>query len=122
METKQVTYRTLIGNELEELLPTLQRIGWSIPHPELATGQVAEVDGKIVGFVITQLVPHAEPEWVDVQYRGTGIAEELANRAIETLRGGGAKGILTVAQNEFSEKLCESVGMKPIPGKLYRLE
>lgn len=118
-ETMTVTYRDLENQECKELIPALEQAGFSLPYPETSVPIVAEVDGRIVGFGIAQLVPHAEPIHVLPEWRGAGIAEELSRRVIAKLVESGHDKFCALATNAFAEKLCEANGMVEVKGKLY---
>ena len=116
-----ITYRILETSEVGRLAPILQSLGWNLPYPQTTTVLAAEDKGKIVGFVCQTLLPHLEPEWVAPEYRGTGMADELALRGAEVFRTADVKNFLSVAGNPHAERICRDVlGMKKVEGAVYR--
>ena len=116
-----VSYIQLIGKQVEQLKPILDKLGWAVPHPVNAVAVTAVYQGRVVGFFVLQLIPHAEPMWVSPEVRGTGIAEELLAKGKEILVESGAKGWLSICTNPFSERLAAQLGMEPAEkqGVLY---
>lgn len=115
-----IQYATLSGENAETMAAKLKAVnGTVIPHPKLSSIEVAIKDGKIIGYGVSQFMFHAEPIFVDKEHRGTGIAEELANRVIKRILECNGKAFVAIATNEFSEKLCRSQGMSEVPGKLF---
>lgn len=114
-----ISYRDLSGQECTELAPALQKAGMTIAYTHLADPVVAEVDGKIVGFCFAQLIPHWEPLWVEREWRGMGIAEELAKRALEKITKTGAQKFCCITTSAFAEKLAREAGMREVEGKLF---
>jgi GNAT superfamily N-acetyltransferase len=115
----EVVFEDLKGDAVEKLAPYLKMAGMSIAYPHMADPVCAKVGNQIIGFAFAQLLPHWEPLWVVPEYRGTGVAEELARRALEKILKTGAQRILLCADNPFAEKLAMKYGFHAIPGKLY---
>jgi len=82
---------------------------------------VAEEDGQIIAFNVWQLIPFAGPLYVDPEYRGTGIAVELADQMLTFLVDNKARGWIAAASNRHSQKLCESRGMTKIETPVYAM-
>ena len=80
---------------------------------------VAEVGKRIVAFHILQLVPHAEPQWVSEEYRGTGLAGEMADAMVEFLRSMQSRGWFVVADSPHAEVLCRRHGMELLKSPVY---
>jgi len=97
----------------------MKKAGMSVAYSHLAEPIVAEVDGQIVGFCFAQLIPHFEPLYVMPEWRGTGIAEELAQRAMKKITDTGAQRFMCVVQSQFAEALCKKLGMRAVPGVIY---
>lgn len=114
-----ITYRILEKGEQERILPILQDQGWFIPYSESCLILAAIDDGEIVGFSVTQLVPHIEPIWVKESYRGSGLALDLAKKAQEQLEAQGVNLYVAGAGNPFAEKLCEAIGMEKVSTAMY---
>jgi GNAT superfamily N-acetyltransferase len=80
---------------------------------------LAERDGEIVGFCVLQMLPHLEPLFVDKSVRGTGVAEELADRMVEWMHEIKARGWMTVAEHPAAKLLCEREGMHRMDAPVY---
>lgn len=116
----EVRYESLAQGDIDALAPALKKAGMTIAYPHLAEPIVAkDPDGKIIGFCFSQLLPHWEPLWVDTDWRGTGLAEELAKRALQKIVDTGAQRILVVIQSPFAEKIAIANGFHAVEGKLY---
>ena len=81
--------------------------------------RAAFANGKLVGFSVVQLFPFAGPLWVDKAYRGTGIAEDLADQTVEWMAEMNARGFIVIADNPTSVQFCEKHGMKKIASPVY---
>ncbi len=115
-----VTFKWLNGQECCEWLnEVMARKGWAELNPQTARALVAYKDERIVGFIVIQLFPHAEPLYVDPEFRGTGLADELADRMYEFLKEVRTRGYMVVAESPFAEKLCEARGMKRVNYPVY---
>jgi hypothetical protein len=114
-----LTYRWLYRDDLNQLEPTLRAQGW-ISLNEERSAAIAAFDGdRLVGFLVVQEVPHVEPLFVDLQYRGSGVAEELGERMAEKLREHVCRGVMIIANNPASAKLAEKFGMEKITSPVY---
>ena len=114
-----VEFESPAQGDIEALAPALRQAGMTIAYPHLAEPIVAKFHDEIIGFAFAQLLPHCEPIWVNPNWRGMGLAEELARRVVEKIELTGAKRFMCVAQNQFAERLCEEMGMKRVVGVLY---
>jgi GNAT superfamily N-acetyltransferase len=114
-----VEFESLAQGDIEALAPALKEAKMTISYPHLAEPIVAKVNGEIVGFAFAQLLPHCEPLHVLPEWRGQGIAEELARRVVALIEATGAGRFCCVASNRFVEDLCLKMGMIPVPGVLY---
>ena len=114
-------YRLLDKSEIAKLAPTLQQLGWAIAYPQTCQVLAAVENGEIVGFQMLQLLPHLEPLYLAPEYRGTGLADELAKRGMEIFQTAGASQVLAVAGNAHAERICRDVlGMKKIDGVIFK--
>ena len=119
VDPKDLTYRVLAGNELSLLETVIRHRGWSELNYETSMA-IAAFDGrKLVGFNVLQSFPHAEPMFVQPEYRGTGVAEELADRLLGFMREIKIRGFMVVADSEFAAKLCEGRGMELVTSPVY---
>lgn len=115
-----ITFKWLEGQEACDWLnDVLKARGWAELNPHTARALCAYKDERIVGFHIIQLYPHAEPLYVDPEYRGTGLAEDLADRMYEFLKEVRTRGYMVVCESPFAEKLCEARGMKKVTYPVY---
>ena len=113
---ENVVLRDLEPEESEKLKPVLQRVGFYLPLPHLASVIVAEYQGEIVGFGTAQLMCHVEPLFVYPEWRGTGLAGILADAVAAKLDG---KPYICIAGNAFAEQICRERGMREVPGKVF---
>lgn len=80
---------------------------------------MAERGGELEGFIVLQLVPHTEPLFVKPSARGTGLAEELADRMVDYMNEVHARGYMVVADNPSAARLCEARGMTRVEAPVY---
>src|SRR6266446_10267452 len=81
-----MTFTWLDGPDLDILGPILQRHGWVSPNPRLSRALIVfDSQNEIIGFSVFQLVPHVEPLWLALRYRGTGLAEQITHQMVEFL-------------------------------------
>lgn len=79
---------------------------------------VQDDNGKLAGFGAVQFIPHAEPVWVDPVYRGTGLAEEIADEVVGFLSDAKV-GFVAAVDNPHARKLCERHGMTLLQKAVY---
>jgi len=116
------TYRWLESPTQEEWLAIdslLEKYNWMSLAPDFSKVLVAEVNGKIVGISCVQAMPFVGPLLVLPRWRGTGIAEKLADDTIESLRSMNARGWLVVADSPHVPKLCRKHGMRQIDSPVF---
>lgn len=124
-ETNGVSYRWVDGNDATaEDWDRVERIlaarGWlSLNRPTTRILIAEDAGGELLGFICLQMVPHTEPLFLRPSARGTGIAEELADRMLEFMLSIRARGWMTVADSPVAEKLCEARGMVRIESPVY---
>jgi hypothetical protein len=70
--------------------------------------------GLLLGFSCLQLVPHLEPLFVIPSMRGSGLAEELADKMVEFVLDMKVRGFMVVAESPHAVKLCEDRGFKKV--------
>lgn len=107
----------LQGAELEQLLPICMEMNWTLP-----TGRavVAKEDGKIIGFVAMQLLPHLEPIFVAKDHRGSGLADTMVEIAAADMELCGITHFLSIIRNDQSKRLAvEVLKMQPVEGMVY---
>ncbi len=110
-----MTFTWLDGQDLDILEPILQRHGWVSPNPRLSRALVVfDSQNEIIGFSVFQLVPHVEPLWVALRYRGMGLAEQLAHQMVEFLNSIPIPEAYVIVNNPHSKLLAEKYGMEAI--------
>ena len=114
-------YEWFSGEAVRLLDEYMASKGWPPLNPFISRVLVAKDDhGAIAGIHVLQLLPHAEPLVVEPEYRGSGVAEELAARMTDYLAEMNTPVFfVTTATNPFVKKLCESNGMKETPLVVY---
>jgi len=109
---QQVAYLSVTGEDLAKILPAIKEVlGWDIPYPKMSSAEIAIADGRIIGVSIVHLQPTIGPMWVAPNYRGTGVAEHIADRTKATADGAGFKQCVVQTQSEYVKKLCKDRGM-----------
>jgi len=78
-----------------------------------------DADGVLLGFHVFQMVPYCGPLYVKPSVRGTGVAEELADKMLSFLIDVQARGWLVTAESTHAEKLCVARGMKRVESPVY---
>jgi L-amino acid N-acyltransferase YncA len=81
-----------------------------------------DADGKILGFSVIQMMPHVGPMYVAPSERGSGLAEELADKTLDYLKSEQARGWLVVAEHPSTQKLCLDRGMNRLPFPVFTTE
>lgn len=72
-----ITVRMLTPNEYHLAEEFCQKEGIECPHPEFSYIVAAIDEGRVVGIVVTQMLIHTEPIWIQKEYQGRGIKEKL---------------------------------------------
>ena len=114
-----ITYRWVEGEELRLIEPVLKARGWASMNGKTCRALCAFENGALVGFHVLQLFPHAEPIWVDKAHRGSGIAEDLADKMMEFLAEMNTRGFMVVADSPAAVQLCEKHGMRKVSSPVY---
>lgn len=117
-----IAFRELRADEWERLRPIYEENGDTLPSPESNAAFIAEADGKIIGLFGLNLVAHAGPVWVDAEWRGKRIADEMAQQLMKAAEAAGAKGFLMFPSNPQSESLAKRMGLVPVAVKVYKRE
>lgn len=117
-ETKvEIEYRWIDGDELVILEPVLEKMGAASLNHKTARALCAFQGAEMVGFFVMQLFPHVEPLWVRPQSRGMGVAQSLASQMANYMSH--SRGFICIADNPFSEKMCQDFGMKLVTSPVY---
>ena len=75
--------------------------------------------GEVAGFIVLQLVAHAEPIFVHPAHRGYGVAADLTVAMDAYLEAIGISGVYTQPSNPAAEALCRKVGFEPRTSPLW---
>jgi hypothetical protein len=118
-----VTYRWVDGPtasdaDWEKIESVLASRGWMSLNRNMSRILIAERDG-VMAFHVFQFLPFCGPLFVPPSMRGTGVAEELANRMVDFLAESEARGWVVVADSPHAAKLCEDRGMTEIESPVY---
>ncbi len=107
------------GDQLQCLRQVIQDQGWT-PIPDSAVAYVAfDEAGKVAGFHILQLKPHAEPLYVRPDMEGTGLSGDLAGAMAQFLHDTQTDSFMAIADTPEAEKLCKSFGMTKVDSPVY---
>jgi predicted N-acetyltransferase YhbS len=117
---EDVRFRVLAPHESGKLMPLLKENGWGLPYPDQATAVVGEYQGKIVAFVVLQMLPMVGPVWVEPSWRGSGLAEGIVKELVKRMIENGKEACIAIAQNPFTEHFCRVLGMTEVDGKLFK--
>ena|ERR1035437_8347136 len=127
IDIRKIEYRwvdgpTATAEDWDRVESILAARGWMSLNRATSRILIAEApgpDGRLLAFVVFQLIPHLEPLWIAPSVRGTGLAEELSDRIIRFMVENGARGWISVADSPFAEKLCEREGMVRVSSPVY---
>lgn len=114
-----VELRWLDGDDLDQLEPILRERGWMSLNKSTTRVRAAFYEGRIVGFVCLQLVPHMEPLYVEPEFRGSPVAMDLVNDMAEFIRDARCRGVMIVAGAPGIEALAKHFGMEQITHPVY---
>lgn len=110
---EQVIYVHLSGDDVLKVLPYIKELtGYEMPYPQWTSVDVAIVAGRIVGLMPLHLVPNVGPAYVAKEFRGTGIANHMADRVASVCQKNNMRNVVCMTNNEFVEKLCRDRGWK----------
>jgi len=121
----EITYRWVDGRDASEedwerVESLLAAKGWMSLNQSTSRILMAEdASGTLLGFHVFQLIPYCGPLYVKPSARGTGVAEELADKMLTFLIDVQARGWLVTAESAHAEKLCVERGMKRVESPVY---
>lgn len=119
-DLQNVTKRWLSGDELDVLEPIIKARNWMPLNKPLTRAMVAfDADGQIVGFYVLKLLPHVEPLFVDPDWRGSGLADELADEMHKVLADTPPGGVWLTAENPLTAKMAEYHGLVIVKSPVY---
>lgn len=122
--TDKLTFMWLVDGSspyIHDIDSVIRACGWAPLNDSVAKILCAIESGRVVGFHVLQMFPHVEPLWVAPEHRGTGLAEELADRMLNFMTDIGARGFMVIADTPYAEKLCRDRGMKRVTSPVYIL-
>lgn len=116
---EKITYRWLLPEEYDIIDPIIVANGGDTPDPSLSMVYGAFLGSSLVGFHVLQFCAHAEPLWIDPEFRGRVSWREF-QRGIESLFDRAAGGVYYIfPESERVAKLCERGGMQRLPYPIY---
>jgi Acetyltransferase (GNAT) domain len=94
--------------------------GWMSLPRDMSRVLVAEdSDRKLVGFNVFQGIPFCGPLFVNREWRGSGLAEDLNDEMVHWLTTSKARGWLVIAESKFVEQYCEKIDMERVKSPVY---
>ena len=118
----EVTFEWIEGTDprMEAVQVIILDRGWTPLNFQTSRARVAfDEHGQVVAFGIFQLFPMTGPMFVAPEYRGTGIAETLADDLATFLKDAHCRGYLVIADSPHSERLCQMFGMRKVESPVY---
>jgi hypothetical protein len=117
-----IEYRFLSPEEYVLVKEVFEEHEGDLPDPQLSAIYAAFDGGRVVGFHVLQYVPHAEPMWINPDYRGQVNWREF-QRGIESLFSASEGGSYYIfPSDERVAKMCKRGGMEEVPFKAWRRE
>lgn len=112
----EVTYRWVDGRtatkqEWDGVDKILESRGWMSLNRETTRILIAEDEKELAGFNCLQLIPHLGPMYVARKYRGTPVANMLADKMSNFMYDNEARGFLVIAEHPIVAKMCEERGL-----------
>jgi hypothetical protein len=124
----KVTYRWLDGptltdaewaKEMERIDPVLATRGWASLNKNMTRILIAEDESGKMAFHVFQMVGFCGPLFLPPSMRGTGVAEELADKMFQFLGEMRARGWIAIANSPHAAVLCEKYGMDKLTTPVY---
>jgi hypothetical protein len=120
-------YSIIKPEEWHRLEPLFRKLNFFLPPQILANCAIAENDCRdIVAFQVLQMVLHAEPSYIQPEYRGMvnllrmwRLLEDLPKDKNNPMI---VPGYLLIAPNENIARLAELGGFEAIKGTIYKKE
>jgi hypothetical protein len=111
----------LLPEEFQRVAPVWKEFGWPVPHPQAGAIRVAEHEGRIVGIVSMDLLPHLGPVWIHPDHRRSREIWREGMEAAKTLfnPSGFYPGVIAIAEVEASEGILARLGMERAKGVLF---
>lgn len=113
-----IEFRWLESERLDQLDPIYQALGWVPLNRNLSRALVAFEAGLPVGIAALACLPHIDL-WVDVEHRGSGLAEDLTKQLVEFLYAVNLPEAYVIARTPHVERLAEEHGMERLEFPVY---
>ena len=106
-------------SELEGLIESKH-----LPNSEASRCFVSrDSEGKINGYIFSQIMVTVEPIWVAEEQRGSGLALKLFGYAAESLlEAGHVRYFVTHSDSEKVESYLKRLGLEELPWKTFKME
>jgi hypothetical protein len=112
-----LTYRLLQPFEYYLLAKEFDKRNAPLPQPHLSQVYAAFDGDRLVAFWVLQAVLHAEPLWIDEEYRGNpGLAAGLLQRVEPYMRN---ETVMVLAESEEVEFMLQRLGFEKMPYPAY---
>lgn len=114
-----VELRWLQFDDILKLKDIFVAQGWVIPNTQFARFLVGFDGDRIVSMIGFEMKPMIGPMWLDEEYRGNGLAEEMTDTMVEWLYEVNCPEAFMVGRSPHSAKLAEKHGMVKLPYATY---
>jgi hypothetical protein len=119
-----ITYRWVDGKDAsdadwDKIESILVARGWMSLNRQVSRILIAEDESGKMGFHVFQMIPYCGPLFVPPSMRGSGVAEELADRMFQFLGEMQARGWIATAESPHAAALCEKYGMDKVTTPVY---
>lgn len=117
-----VKIRILNADEFsrEDLVSVFRKNKSNVPNPSIANIVIAENENnKIVGFAVLQPQYHAEPIYVDREYRDTNLHKELIDELLGNIPTIAGLQIFVFAPNDKIVELAKRFGFQELDYKVF---
>lgn len=116
----KIVYVSIAGEDVEKLIPAIKQLGFTVPYPRQSSFEAAFTeDGRLVGIIGLQFLPHVGPFYVDKEFRGTEVSQKLVERTAKLCEGNEFKYVLCVADNPVVQKFCRDHDWVETPGTIF---
>lgn len=114
-----MTYRVLDVNEWPRLKPIFDSYNSPLPDPRFAMiiGALDEEKNEIQGFIVSQLMFHAEPMWVNNPHVVKGLINKMETELVS--RMGGPVQYYAVVPDPRVGELCGALGLKKMESQVF---
>lgn len=113
-----LTFRELPKEEWHKLLPIFLKNGSEPPAADFSKIVVAEDEGKIVGMHCLSLSARIGPMWLDEDYRGQHIWEDMFER-LESYMAGLNQPYFMFTRDDRTEYMAKKFGLRPLDWKVW---